>query len=203
MYKEINDYELIYMIREHSIDEDILYRKYAGLIDKILKKYRLAIKKYGIDIDDLRLEAQFGLWFAIKNYTEDNNSIFYTYASICIESKIMNYLKKCSSNRNKLFSDCLSLQEQNDVGIAREEYISISKDMCDELVYEELINIIKETIKKTTNDKANIIVLKLKGYKNKEISDMLSIPLSKINYLWASIRQELKNSLLLYNENKI
>ena len=39
MEYQTNDYELIYMIREHNLEEELLYQKYEPMIKSEIKKY--------------------------------------------------------------------------------------------------------------------------------------------------------------------
>ena len=55
-YKNINDYELIYMIRENDSDKNIVFNKYKPLVESIAKECYKKTNK-SIDLDDLIQEG--------------------------------------------------------------------------------------------------------------------------------------------------
>lgn len=57
-YKQVNDYEVISMIRENDDDaRDIMYQKYLPVIRKGASKYFFDVKKHGVEFDDLVQEG--------------------------------------------------------------------------------------------------------------------------------------------------
>ena len=69
MEYQTNDYELIYMIREHNLEEELLYQKYEPMIKSEIKKYIKQAKYAGLDIMDLYQEGMVGLSDACLLYT--------------------------------------------------------------------------------------------------------------------------------------
>ena len=55
-YREINDYELLYMISDNDYSFEILLDKYKPFIEKKLRRYANCFKKYGVDIEDLHVD---------------------------------------------------------------------------------------------------------------------------------------------------
>ena len=53
MYRDLNDYEILYLICESDDTFNILYEKYKPLIYKIVEGYSSAFKKYGYEKEDL------------------------------------------------------------------------------------------------------------------------------------------------------
>ena len=95
--------ELIYMTNEEIIElihKDVntsenmglLYEQNKGTIYKIAKKYATFT-----DIDDLIQEAYFGLYEAVKNYENNNEIKFITYATFWIRQSIQRYVENNAS----------------------------------------------------------------------------------------------------------
>ena len=71
-YEDINDEQLIHMIREESEEaKDMLYQKYRYIIDYELKKYKRIAYALSYDVSELSQEALVGFADAINNYRED------------------------------------------------------------------------------------------------------------------------------------
>ena len=76
-YKDLNDSEVLYLIRENEEEAyNYVYKKYEPLINKfainIMKKY----KTLGIEYDDLFQEGMYGLSLAIKNFDSKNDVLY-------------------------------------------------------------------------------------------------------------------------------
>ena len=68
-YKQVNDYEVIYMIKENDEEaRNLLIRKYKPIINKISNKYISSVKPFGVEIDDLVQEGMIALNKAINTF---------------------------------------------------------------------------------------------------------------------------------------
>ena len=61
-YKDYNDYEVLYMIREDSDIIDLIIQKYEPLIKKIAFSFFSSYKYMNIDYDDLVQEGRIALY---------------------------------------------------------------------------------------------------------------------------------------------
>lgn len=112
MYKDIDDYELIYLIEESNEQAlNILYDKYKPIIDLKAKKYLKYGKKIGLEYQDLFQEGMLGLSEAINSFKDDKKAQFKTFANLCIERQIFSLLKKASRKKHALLNDSMSLDE--------------------------------------------------------------------------------------------
>ena len=90
---EYNDYEVVSLAQEGNEDAiSLLYQKYKPIIIKKSKNAIMYAPHHGIEISDIMQEAYIGLDEAIKNFSQDDSATFYTFAMVCIERKIFNYL---------------------------------------------------------------------------------------------------------------
>ena len=77
---EYNDYELLNMAKDNNEDAiNLLYKKYEPLFESKAKKYYNFLSKRGYDINDIKQEILISFDEAIKNYKEENNTLFYTF----------------------------------------------------------------------------------------------------------------------------
>lgn len=92
-YKSLNDYELIYMVRESDdSSRDILYEKYMPIISSVSSDYYLKYKDFGCDYDDFLQEAMIGFQKALVSYDENRDNLFYTFVIVCIHRRLLSFL---------------------------------------------------------------------------------------------------------------
>jgi RNA polymerase sporulation-specific sigma factor len=113
LYKNINDYELIYLVEEKDENAlNILYDKYKPIVDLKAKKYLKYGKKIGLEYEDLYQEGMLGLSEAIVSFDQEKNAQFKTFANLCMERQIFSLLKKASRKKHTLLNDSVSLDEK-------------------------------------------------------------------------------------------
>ena len=74
MYKDLNDYEIMYLVEENDdVANELIFIKYRPIILNIAIKYKEEAKKYGLELDDLIQEGYVGLYSAMKNYNQNKD----------------------------------------------------------------------------------------------------------------------------------
>lgn len=102
------DIELLNLYRLGDQDAvTILIARYASLINKRVSLYHIS----GIDNDDIKQEAYMGLFNAIRNYSTNHNSSFYTFANHCIANKLKNLFASASTNKAQIYKNSVPLDE--------------------------------------------------------------------------------------------
>jgi RNA polymerase sporulation-specific sigma factor len=87
-YRELNDHELLsYIAESHGEAEEIIFHKYEPLIHSTAKRMYTYCKNTGLELNDLIQEGMLGLNQAIVTYKDNKDTMFFTYAKTCIESK--------------------------------------------------------------------------------------------------------------------
>ena len=153
MYKDYNDYELIYLICEHNEKATkALINKYEKYIKKIVYEYGLSYAK-----EDAIQECLILLFECIKRYKMSSNSMFFTYYSVCVKHRIIKYLRMQTKNQQMI-----SYNEQIDYGLSEEtspfefEEKTIHFDtLLEQNIYEEIFKgnmNIKEFVSKYNED---------------------------------------------------
>lgn len=91
----INDYELLMLVRENNEDAyKLLYEKYDRIIKIILKQYIPYIKTFNIDSNELYNRCLMYLHEAIENYDDNKGATFNTFATFIIRRKIKEYIMR-------------------------------------------------------------------------------------------------------------
>ena len=158
-YKDINDYEVLYLIGENQLEEkDIIFKKYKPILISISQKYYMRLRDKKIEYDDLYQEAMIGLNYAIDHFKEQKNNIFYSYAVLCISSRLKTYVNSYLNSKNKFLNDSISLDDDSDNNLDSVSSIRF----CDNFIYfyERLINF-KNNL---DNKKSQVFELKYNGF---------------------------------------
>lgn len=185
-YKQINDYEVMYMVRENDEDaRGILFKKYLPIVGKIASKYTGFTNRKGVDFDDLLQEGLIALNAAINGYEDGNGVLFYTYVSVCIERHLSTYCRRLDNKKNYFLNN--SIDDDNYY------FIMDSKSSIDYIFNESLAE--EEFIRcKNAFDikHSSIFELRYNGFSYKEISRLLDISISTVDGRLYRIRKSLQ-----------
>ncbi|MBQ8891956.1 MAG: sigma-70 family RNA polymerase sigma factor [Bacilli bacterium] len=184
MYKELNDNEIIYMIKESEDNLEILLEKYKPIIINICKKYLKLGINVGLELDDLIQIANISLINSISYYKDTSNNSFFTYVIRCIENNIRTELRKELTYRKKTLNNALSLDETITgtnitlLDVIKDENVSEPIDYL--LLEEKQIKYVK-FINSLPLEVAVVFEMKNGGCTNSEISKFLHIDKSTVS----------------------
>jgi len=196
-YKNLNDYELVYQVRENDeVAYNLLIGKYSNLVGMLAKKILRKYKYLGIEYDDLYQEGMMGIIKALKDYNNDN-TMFYTYASLCARREIERFIKSHTRKKRIVFADSISINSyvNNNPDLVLEDAIPSDYNLEKEYeyidLYEQIIN------KRFDFDliDSSILELKANGFSTKEISKLLELTYKTVNYRM----QRMKKQLIKYS----
>lgn len=187
-YKQVNDYELMYMIRESDDNSfDIMFKKYSPVIKKIALKYYDFAKKRGAELEDLIQEGMIALNRGIISYNESSGVLFYTYACLCVERHIITYCRNIDSYRHAALNysttdDILfSVKDENSLDYEK----LIEESASDRFVYYKNLLDFKCS---------NVFELRYNGFSYKEISKLLDVPVSTVDGRLCKVRRILREN---------
>lgn len=164
--------------------EDNLVRKYMPLI-----KSR-ASKHYSVsgDYSDLIQEAAIGFMNAIRSFSSLKNISFEHYAKICIDNKLITYIKQSNAKKHIVLNTYISLEKPLlDTKITNPETIVISK--------EEHEQIVETLVAKLSKLEANVFSLYILGHSYKEMAKLLNIGEKSIENAISRIKLKTNQSL--------
>ena len=192
-YKDYNDYELIYMVRENDdYYKNILYEKYRPIIRKISSEFHTKYSEYGYDIEDFVQEAMIAFEKALSSYDE-NSSMFYTFVVVCIKRRLLSFTRDISRVKKNLpLSSYTELEEYNTPDL-KSDLDSIFKDREIEDILKSVIYDYYLPIEGTA-----VFELKLNGFTYREIGELLDIPSSSVEFRTRKVRNKLKKALNEY-----
>ncbi|MEG1143091.1 MAG: sigma-70 family RNA polymerase sigma factor [Bacilli bacterium] len=177
-YKNINDNECLFLVHEGNEDsKTLLISKYKPLIDKISSYNMLYASSCGVDKSDLIQEGTIGLISAMKSFDKKKNVTFYTYASVCIETNIRQYIRSAKRNKNKFLNESLSLDNNilDDNVSLYEVFNDNNSDPSKKVEEKEYATYLIDELKKSlTAYEQEVFNLKLKNMTNTEIAEILN-----------------------------
>lgn len=181
---EYNDYELVSLAKEGNEEaNNLLYQKYKPIVVSKSKDAIVYASHHGIEINDIMQEGYIGLEEAIKNFDEDDNTTFYTFAVLCINRQIINYLRKCTRGKNRILNDAISIDETVEKNFKDDfdiEMNFISKDIMNDLT------------DKLTEFEYSVLKFRLDGYSYEEIAKHLNKNIKAIYNTFQRIKDKVK-----------
>lgn len=185
-YKNINDYELVYQIREcDEVAYNALFDKYSFVVNKLAYEYYLKNKNIGIEYEDLCQEGFFAISMALKDYNQDS-SLFYTYVLVCIKREMERLIKYYRRNKQMVLSNAISINSciDDDNSLFLEDVIPSNFDVESFVISEEIYKKLLLYKHELNFEESLVYELKFNKFSNREISLLLDIPYKKVdNYL--------------------
>lgn len=186
--KEYNDYELVSLAQDGNEDAiNIIYQKYKPIIIKKSKYAIINATHHGVEINDIMQEGYIGLDEAIRGFSQDSDASFYTFALLCIERKIVNYLRNVNSARDKILNDAINIDDN------LERVVSDNTDIELSFFSQDNKNHIIEDIRnKLTDFELEVFNMKLDGYTFEEIANTLNKDIKAIYNTFHRIKTKIK-----------
>lgn len=152
-----------------------------------------------IELDDFKSECFMKIYKSLDLYDE-NKATLKTFCVTCIKSTALQCLRISRAKKNLLlnsdFTISLEAEIYNTDGCDFNEMIEGKND---EYFIDEFVEEIKEAFSHLTDKEKEVIILKMKGYKGKEISKILNISTANVTNRIAKARIKLKKYLNYIN----
>ena len=183
---------------ETCSDEELIQRLRQGentIMDYILEKYKPLVRKcanamylIGGETEDLIQEGMIGLFKAIRDYRDDRDNSFSSFAYICVNRQLYTAIEASNRKKNQPLNAYVSLSEQstkNCLGVTSSpEQLVIEQEVWENL-WKELDECLSEMEKQ-------VLSYYLKGSSYLQIAEkMEKSPKSIDNALWR-IRQKIR-----------
>ncbi len=189
-------------IKAQNGDEDAvnhLLTNYKSLVNKIARSYFLT----GGDMEDLVQEGMIGLFKAIKNFQDDKNTSFKTFATTCIKNQIQTAVRVASSEKNMVLSTALPIEQQDPFDEDDDEieivFPSPLPKPDEKIENQEMFkNTAKKIISVLSKLELKILISYLKGYNYSEIASQNQISKKSVDNALSRIKNKL---LFLKNRN--
>ena len=197
MYRDVNDYELLYLIAEK--DEDAyngICDKYNNMVQIQANKIYKKCKYLGISYEDVYQVGLYGLNKAINSFDEKEGVLFYTCASTYITREILTFIRNNDRYKHNILSDSLSLNTEIDTdGNIVLDFIENKNNNIKDYYENDTINKILDFKYELPFLHSQIYELRLNNFTNKEISILLNVKYKTVDNAVTSIKGKLKKQL--------
>lgn len=200
-YMDMNDYELVHLAQEFNEEANIiLHRKYEPLITQKSRKYFKYLQNKGIELSDLIQECTIGFEESIHNFNPLDDVSFYTFTNICMDRQLMSEITKLNRNKHRFLNEALPLETLDDESCDKNLIDSIQDNSHNPeeglLHNEEYQEVIEKIVTQLTDLEECVFKLKIQGFNNKEIGDILDKDEKSVDNAFQRIRLKIKNMRL-------
>ena len=197
MQYDNNDYELLYLIKEENEDaKEKFYEKYTPLVEMKAKKYFEAIQNKGYELNDLIQEGMIGLSNAIKDYQDNKEVKFATFASICIDRQLCNFIRDINRQKHQVLNASVSIDAKTPSGRTLLDILNDNNNPNPEesFVFLEEQEEIKDKVGQyLTKREREVFDLRYEGFTYQEIALLLNISTKSVDGAISRIKQKISN----------
>lgn len=191
-YTTYTDEELIRMLRGGQSDiADYIMEKYKPLV----RKKTNAMYLIGGETDDLIQEGMIGLFKAMRDYKEEKETSFFSFADLCISRQLYSALEASNRKKHQPLNTYVSFSNQeNSDGMNIEEIvtdhtISPEQMLIEQEGREEFFVRLKESLSAMER---TVLYLYLEGNSYTQIAEIMSKPSKSIDNTLQRIRSKIK-----------
>ena len=197
MYNDQNDYELIYLIEEENEDaKEVIYEKYKPMVEMMAKKYYSQVNSSGYELNDLIQEGMMGLSQAVKDYKNEKNIKFVTFANVCVKRQILSFIRDINRQKHQILNNSLSIEQENESGRSLLNILNDDSILNPEesFILDEEQNMLKDKIKENLTDREkDVFDLRFDGFSYQEIALLLNISVKSVGGAITRIKQKITN----------
>lgn len=149
-YNILTDEELVKMAQEGSATaEEFLISKYKELARKKSSAYFIM----GGDKEDVVQEGMIGIFKAIRQYRDDRNASFRTFAELCINRQIISAIRKANLAKHKILNESVSLSPDDARSGEKSPIEGLIAQNCED---PETLILVKEIVEFIKADKSEL-----------------------------------------------
>lgn len=199
-YGQLSDEQIVLLAQNQDKDAtDYLMEKYKNLVRKKARTLFLA----GGDGDDLIQEGMIGLYHAIRDYQEDRQTKFSTFAGMCVTRQMYTAIKAFNRQKNLPLNTYISLyaKKEKDLGNWEEErflldeFMQLSSDNPEDIVINrENFDLLNLRFRKSLSKlEQNVLDLYLSGMTYTQIATELKRSAKTIDNALQRIKNKLRD----------
>jgi RNA polymerase sporulation-specific sigma factor len=200
-------------IWENYSDEELIARLRAGetqVTEYLMEKYKDLVRSkaktmylLGADAEDLIQEGMIGLFKAIRDYETDRDTVFVTFANICISRQMYTAIEAARRHKHYFLNTYISLYASTEDGeISSEDMRFIATAKSPEKSPEELLidrenaaNLEKIIVKALSKFEKQVLDLHLVGLGYAEIAAVLGKSPKATDNALQRVRLKVKKAL--------
>ena len=200
IYKNAKDEELVLMA-QNGYDEaqEYLLDKYKSLVRAKSRAYFLI----GADSEDIIQEGMIGLYKAVRDYNEEKNASFRSFAELCVNRQMITAIKAATRQKHQPLNSYVSLNKPVYEEESEQTYMDFLQSNSGSLLNPEALLIGQENksfledqmVKNLSSFETRVLVLYLQGRSYFEISRVLDKPEKSIDNALQRVKKKLERFL--------
>lgn len=177
---------------------ECLFNKYKELVNMKVSKYFII----GAEREDIVQEGLIGLYKAIKNYEDDKQNSFKSFANLCIERQLITAIKTSNRQKHMPLNSSLSLNTpvyENDEDASLMEIFNskIAEDPLDTITKKEYYKIVGNKIDENLSEfEKKVLTRFAAGESYVKIAEKLDSPVKSIDNAIQRIRKKASKNII-------
>ena len=199
-YEQKKDEELVLMAQNgDEAAQEYLLDKYKSLVRAKSRAYFLI----GADSEDLIQEGMIGLYKAVRDYNEEKNASFRSFAELCINRQMITAIKAATRQKHQPLNSYVSLNKPVYEEESEQTYMDFLQSSSSALLNPEALLIGQENksflenqmVKNLSSFETRVLVLYLQGRSYFEIAHVLDKPEKSIDNALQRVKKKLEKFL--------
>lgn len=200
-YNNMSDEELLEAIKEKDTEAlDFLICRYKDLVNSKVNKYFII----GAEKEDIIQEGLIGLYKAIKDYKQDKQSSFKSFANLCVERQLITAIKSSNRQKHMPLNSYLSLNMtayENEDGNNETQVMdvletNVVEDPLDTITKKEYMLDVENVIDNSLSDfEKRVLNRYIQGESYMKIAEKLEAPVKSVDNAIQRIRKKTSKSL--------
>lgn len=180
-------------------DLEYIFNKYKELVNMKVSKYFII----GAEREDIVQEGMIGLYKAIKNFEDDKQNSFKSFANLCIERQLITAIKTSNRQKHMPLNSSLSLNtpvyenDDDDVSLMELFNSKIAEDPLDTITKKEYYKIVGNKIDESLSDFEKKVLNRFAaGESYVKIAEKLDAPVKSIDNAIQRIRKKASKNIM-------
>ena len=199
-YKIAKDEELVLMAQNgDDAAQEYLLDKYKSLVRAKSRAYFLI----GADSEDIIQEGMIGLYKAVRDYNEEKNASFRSFAELCVNRQMITAIKAATRQKHQPLNSYVSLNKPVYEEESEQTYMDFLQSDSSALLNPETLLIGQENkhfledqmVKNLSSFETRVLVLYLQGRSYFEIAHVLDKPEKSIDNALQRVKKKLEKFL--------
>ena len=200
IYKSAKDEELVLMAQNgDDAAQEYLLDKYKSLVRAKSRAYFLI----GADSEDIIQEGMIGLYKAVRDYNEEKNASFRSFAELCVNRQMITAIKAATRQKHQPLNSYVSLNKPVYEEESEQTYMDFLQSDSSALLNPETLLIGQENkhfledqmVKNLSSFETRVLVLYLQGRSYFEIAHVLDKPEKSIDNALQRVKKKLERFL--------
>ena len=199
-YEQARDEELVLMAQNgDDAAQEYLLDKYKSLVRAKSRAYFLI----GADSEDIIQEGMIGLYKAVRDYNEERNASFRSFAELCVNRQMITAIKAATRQKHQPLNSYVSLNKPVFEEESEQTYMDFLQSSSSALLNPEALFIGQENknfledqmVKNLSSFETRVLVLYLQGRSYFEIAHVLDKPEKSIDNALQRVKKKLEKFL--------